>query len=189
MPEITEASKHIIFEDTKDGLNIEIVDQNGRSMFPEGSKQPYEYTRKLIEKMAPALKSMPYSISITGHTAATRVPPKPGCGPWELSADRANSVREILAAQGQRVHGGGQGGQRAVVSRQPQHIAHSPRYHHSDAGSAAAPPWSQSLGQRKALFAPVNRRSFTAQNCRYCLRPRSAISPAFQPLRRTEKPQ
>lgn len=100
MPEINDLSKHIIFEDTKEGLNIEIVDQNGRSMFPEGSKQPYGYTRRLIEKMAPALKAMPYRISITGHTAASKVPPKPGYGPWELSADRANAVREILASQG-----------------------------------------------------------------------------------------
>jgi len=100
MPEITEVSKHIMLEDTKEGLNIEIVDQNGRSMFPDGSKQPYERTRLLIEKMAHALKAMPYRISITGHTASTKVPPKPGYGPWDLSADRANAVREILAAQG-----------------------------------------------------------------------------------------
>src|SRR5215216_448337 len=35
LPELTEASKHIVFEETKQGLNIEIVDQDGRSMFPE----------------------------------------------------------------------------------------------------------------------------------------------------------
>ena len=45
MPELTEASKHIMFEETKEGLNINIVDQDGRSMFPEGSKEPYERTR------------------------------------------------------------------------------------------------------------------------------------------------
>src|SRR5581483_7620657 len=45
MPELTEASKHIMIEDTKEGLNIEIVDQEGRSMFPEGSKDPYPRTR------------------------------------------------------------------------------------------------------------------------------------------------
>ena len=27
-------------------------------------------------------------------------PPKPGYGPWELSADRANAVRQILDAEG-----------------------------------------------------------------------------------------
>src|ERR1700687_5839070 len=100
MPEITEASKHIMVEETKQGLNIEIVDQDGRSMFPDGAKEPHERTRKLIQKIAPALKAMPYRISIVGHTASSKVPAKPGYGPWELSADRANAVREILAGEG-----------------------------------------------------------------------------------------
>jgi chemotaxis protein MotB len=100
MPDITEASKNIMLEDTKEGLNIEIVDQDGRSMFADGSKEPYERTRKLLQKLAPSLKAMPFRISITGHTATSRVPSKPGYGPWELSADRANAVREILAAEG-----------------------------------------------------------------------------------------
>jgi chemotaxis protein MotB len=100
MPEITDVSKHIMVEETKEGLNIEIVDQDGRSMFADGAKEPYERTRKLIEKLAPSLKAMPYRISITGHTASNRVPPGPGYGPWELSADRANAVRQILAAEG-----------------------------------------------------------------------------------------
>jgi chemotaxis protein MotB len=43
---------------------------------------------------------MPFRISITGHTSASKVPPKPGYGPWELSADRANAVRQILSAEG-----------------------------------------------------------------------------------------
>jgi chemotaxis protein MotB len=100
MPEISEASKHIIVEESKQGLNIEIVDQDGRSMFADGAKDPHERTRRLIRKMAPSLKAMPYRISITGHTAANRIPPQPGYGPWELSADRANAVREILAGEG-----------------------------------------------------------------------------------------
>ena len=100
MPEITEASKHIMVEETKQGLNIEIVDQDGRSMFPDGSKEPYERTRKLIQKIAPSLKAMAFRVSITGHTATSKVPDKPGYGAWELSADRANAVREILAGEG-----------------------------------------------------------------------------------------
>jgi chemotaxis protein MotB len=100
MPDIAEASKHIMVEETKQGLNIEIVDQDGRSMFPDGLKEPYERTRKIIQKIAPSLKAMPYRIAITGHTASSKVPDKPGYGAWELSADRANAVREILAAEG-----------------------------------------------------------------------------------------
>jgi chemotaxis protein MotB len=100
MPEISEASKHIMLEENKLGLNIEIVDQDGRSMFADGAKEPFERTRQLIQKIAPSLKAMPYRLSITGHTAASKVPPKPGYGPWELSADRANAVRQILASEG-----------------------------------------------------------------------------------------
>lgn len=100
MPEITEASKHIMLEETKQGLNIEIVDQDGRSMFADGAKEPFERTRQLIQKLAPSLKAMPFRIAISGHTATSKVPPRPGYGPWELSADRANAVRAILAAEG-----------------------------------------------------------------------------------------
>ncbi len=100
MPEISEASKHIMLEETKQGLNIEIVDQDGRSMFADGAKEPFERTRQMIQKLGPSLKAMPFRISISGHTASSKVPPKPGYGPWELSADRANAVRQILAAEG-----------------------------------------------------------------------------------------
>jgi len=100
MPELTEASRHIMVEDTKEGLNIEIVDQEGRSMFAEGAKQPYERTRRLIEKLAGPLKATPYRIAITGHTAASRTPPKADYGPWNLSADRANAVRQIFEEEG-----------------------------------------------------------------------------------------
>jgi chemotaxis protein MotB len=100
MPELTETSKHVMIEETKEGLNIEIVDQDGRSMFPEGSKEPYERTRAVIEKIAGPLRASPYRIAVTGHTSASRLPAKPGYGPWELSADRANVVRRILQDEG-----------------------------------------------------------------------------------------
>jgi len=100
MPELTEASKHVMIEETKNGLNIEIVDQNGRSMFPEGSKEPYDRTRRLIERLAAPLKSMPFRIAITGHTSASRLPAQAGHGPWELSAERANAIRKMLEANG-----------------------------------------------------------------------------------------
>jgi len=100
MPEITEASKHLMIEETKDGLNIEIVDQDGRSMFSEGSKEPNDRTRRMIQKLAAPLKAAAFRLTIAGHTSATRLPPRPGYGPWELSADRANAVRKLLEAEG-----------------------------------------------------------------------------------------
>jgi chemotaxis protein MotB len=100
MPDLTEISKHIMLEETKEGLNIEIVDQNGRSMFPEGSKEPYDRTRRLIQRLAAPLKATAFRLSIAGHTSASRAPAQPGYGPWDLSADRANAVRKLLEGEG-----------------------------------------------------------------------------------------
>lgn len=99
MPELTEVSRHIMFEETKEGLNMEIVDQDGRSMFPEGSKVPYERTRVLIQKLAGALKNLPMRVSVSGHTAASKEN-SPGADAFDLSADRANAVRQILIQEG-----------------------------------------------------------------------------------------
>src|ERR1700685_3052271 len=104
MPELTESSKHIMVEESKEGLNIEIVDQDGRSMFPEGSKDPFERPRKIIQKIAEPLKAMPYRVSITGHTSASQAPPQANYGPWNLSVDRANAVRQILEETGYPSH-------------------------------------------------------------------------------------
>lgn len=100
MPELTEISKHIMFEETKQGLNLEIVDQDGRSMFADGSKVPYDRTRRLIEKLAVPLKATPLRISIVGHTAAGFVPVRSEYDAFDLSADRANAVRQILEREG-----------------------------------------------------------------------------------------
>ena len=100
MPEIAELSKHVMIEETKQGLNIELIDQNGSSMFPEASKEPYERTRRLVQRLSGSLKSLPYRVSVSGHTAASKLPGKPGYGPWELSADRANAIRKILEEEG-----------------------------------------------------------------------------------------
>jgi chemotaxis protein MotB len=100
MPELTEISKHIMFEETNQGLNLEIIDQDGRSMFADGSKAPYERTRRLIQKLAAPLKATPLRISIVGHTAAGFVPAQSDYGAFDLSADRANVVRQILEREG-----------------------------------------------------------------------------------------
>src|SRR6202011_2474357 len=100
MADLVELSKHIMIEHSATGLNVEIVVQDGRSMFPQGSKEPYERTRRLVRQLAGPLKAMPFRIAIAGHTSALQAPALPGYGPWELSADRANAVRRLLEAEG-----------------------------------------------------------------------------------------
>lgn len=96
MPELMEISSQILVEEVPEGLNIQLVDEDGRSMFPEGSKYPYERTRTILRTMAPVIARLPNRIVISGHTTSDRAEERPGYGRWELSADRANAVRRML---------------------------------------------------------------------------------------------
>ncbi len=100
MPDIAELSKNIVIEQTKEGVNVSLVDQDGRAMFREGSVDPYERTRRVLEALAPALRRLPNSLSITGHTAAARPGSARTAEPWNLTAGRALAVREILSGAG-----------------------------------------------------------------------------------------
>ncbi len=100
LPEITSLSESLTIEETKDGLQIQLIDQEGRAMFAPNSAEPYLHTRRILEKMAPVLKKMPNRIKITGHSDATRLYDPNGYGQWELTADRANAARRILNRTG-----------------------------------------------------------------------------------------
>ena len=69
-------------------------------MFPEGSTQPNERTRRLLEKLGPRCarcRTASPSRATPPPTGPASARPRP---PWELSAGRAVSVREILAGAG-----------------------------------------------------------------------------------------
>jgi chemotaxis protein MotB len=100
MPDITEISDNLLLEVTEDGLDIQIVDQEGRPMFPEGSKYPTEAARQAIAALGPILQKLSNQITISGHTAAGGTYSNPRYGSWELSSDRANVVRALLGEFG-----------------------------------------------------------------------------------------
>ena len=100
MPEIADLSRNIVIEPTKEGLDVALMDENGRSMFPEGSVQPYPSTRRVLETLAPTLRRLPNRLAITGHTAAARPGSVAGVDPWSLTTGRALAVREILSGAG-----------------------------------------------------------------------------------------
>ncbi len=100
LPEISSLSQNIIFEETPDGLAVQLVDQDGRSMFPDGSRFPYERTRQALQSLAPALTRLPNPITIIGHTSSRRVQGRAGYSNWDLSSERANAVRQVLSESG-----------------------------------------------------------------------------------------
>ncbi|MCJ2012287.1 flagellar motor protein MotB, partial [Methylobacterium sp. J-076] len=100
MPDIADLSHNIMIVPTREGVDVSLVDENGRSMFRDGSVTPYERTRRVLEAIAPTLRQLPNRLTISGHTATARPGSPPAGEPWSLTAGRALAVREILAGAG-----------------------------------------------------------------------------------------
>lgn len=99
-PDLKDLAKNLKIDMTPEGLRIQIVDQEGESMFPSGSAVPFDKTKKLIAKVAEIIKSVPNNISVRGHTDSAPYSDERGYTNWELSADRANSSRRVLLDNG-----------------------------------------------------------------------------------------
>lgn len=72
LPDITSMQDNLLLEVTEEGLNIQIADQTGRPMFPEGSKYPTEDARQAIAVLGPILQKLSNQITISGHTRSWR---------------------------------------------------------------------------------------------------------------------
>jgi chemotaxis protein MotB len=106
MPELAELSKNIIIDRTPEGLRIQLIDQEGRSMFNQGSAQPNDRAKILLRAISKTINQLPNRISIYGHTSASAGGVKPETD-WPLSAARADASRKILqgsGVEGERVY-------------------------------------------------------------------------------------
>lgn len=100
-PELKPFAKNLMIDRTPEGLRIQIVDQDGSSMFPSGSAFMYEKTTALLQKIAQVVQKMPNKISVRGHTdGAAYSAGDAGYNNWDLSADRANASRRVLSDAG-----------------------------------------------------------------------------------------
>src|SRR5215471_3086492 len=100
MPELAELSKNIIIDQTPEGLRIQLVDQEGRSMFNEGTATPNDRAKVLLRAVAKVVNQLPNRISIYGHTSATAGQGRKDERDWPLSANRADASRKSLQASG-----------------------------------------------------------------------------------------
>jgi chemotaxis protein MotB len=99
MPELAELSKNILIDQTPEGLRIQLVDQEGRSMFNQGSSQPNDRAKLLLRAVSKVINQLPNRVSIYGHTSANMGGAKSE-GDWPLSAGRADASRRILQGAG-----------------------------------------------------------------------------------------
>lgn len=99
-PDISALSKQVVVDQTPEGMRIQLVDQDSRPMFQQGTAAPMPYTRKLLETIAKVIDRLPNRISIAGHTEGKAFSGPNGMTNWELSAQRANAGRAILSSAG-----------------------------------------------------------------------------------------
>ena len=98
-PALADLARQLAVDITPDGLRIQILDEDKQAMFATGSAVLNDKARLLLLKIVPVLMRLPERLSITGHTDAT---PYKGAdrSNWELSAERANATRRLLAEAG-----------------------------------------------------------------------------------------
>lgn len=99
MPELAELSKHVIVDQTPEGLRIQLVDHEGRPMFAPGSARPLERATTLLRAVSTIVTRLPNRVSIAGHTDAARAAPGSPSN-WTLSGARADAARVILEDAG-----------------------------------------------------------------------------------------
>jgi chemotaxis protein MotB len=101
-PRLAAMRSQIRLEMTKDGLRIQIVDENNRPMFDSGSAVVQGPMRELLREIADVLSEVPNRLTLEGHTDAKPLGSGRGYSNWELSSDRANASRRELLAGGLR---------------------------------------------------------------------------------------
>ena len=102
--ELEKLSKQIEITITPEGLRIELIEGKDGTFYEIGSARLSASGQELLALLAAELKTLPNSLLIEGHTDATPYSSDAGYSNWDLSADRANSARRLMQADGVRVN-------------------------------------------------------------------------------------
>src|ERR1700744_1054773 len=98
-PDIANLSHQVMLEQTPQGLRVQLVDQDGRPMFQQGTSEPMPYTKKLLAAVGAIIDTLPNRVSISGHTAVNDAGTAAGSD-WQISSARAEAARAQLQAGG-----------------------------------------------------------------------------------------
>ena len=99
MPELAELSKQILIDQTPEGLRIQLIDQEGRSMFDQGSAKPNDRARVMLRAVARVVDQLPNRLTIAGNTSASANGAR-AASDWPLSSARADAARQLLEGAG-----------------------------------------------------------------------------------------
>jgi len=97
---LSKIADQVQFVKVKDGLRIEIVDKADFSMFSVGTTRVLPRASALISQLATAISELPNQVVIRGHTDSLAFALDGETNNWILSAERAESTRQVLIKAG-----------------------------------------------------------------------------------------
>ena len=99
-PNLTKLAEQVQFVKVKEGLRIEVIDKADFSMFAVGTTRVLPRASGLVGEVAKAISALPNKVVIRGHTDSRGYALDNEMNNWLLSAERAESTRQVLEAQG-----------------------------------------------------------------------------------------
>ncbi|MGH9707154.1 MAG: flagellar motor protein MotB [Candidatus Acidiferrales bacterium] len=102
VPDFEKLKNHIDMTVTNEGLRIELTESAKGTFFDSGSTRLNADGQEILILLAKELGKLPNKLYVEGHTDAKPYSDKSNYTNWELSADRANSARRLLQANGVR---------------------------------------------------------------------------------------
>ena len=98
--ELSELKDQVVIDMTEDGMRIQLVDKDNRSMFRNETSDLYAYAERMLNHIADKVGKLPNRIAISGHTDSVPFRAGSSYSNWELSSDRANTARRVLLTSG-----------------------------------------------------------------------------------------
>jgi chemotaxis protein MotB len=102
IPEFQQMKDQVRLTITGEGLRIELLETEKGLFFQSGNSKPSQTGQDLLLALAQQLAKLPNNILLEGHTDSKPFAAGGAYGNWELSADRANSARRLMQANGLR---------------------------------------------------------------------------------------
>jgi chemotaxis protein MotB len=97
VPNFEKLKNHIDMTVTNEGLRIELTESATGTFFDSGSAKISGDGADLLTALAHELGKLPNKLALEGHTDSKQYPAGSTYGNWELSTDRANAARRLMA--------------------------------------------------------------------------------------------
>ena len=102
MPQFQQMKDNVELTITNEGLRVELLETEKGMFFDSGNAHPSSRGEELLVRLAAELGKLPNTLLMEGHTDAKPYSGDGAYSNWELSADRANSARRLMQANGLR---------------------------------------------------------------------------------------